>query len=252
MKNDNTIEIVQKKTIDTKNSKIILGFPEVGLVGTIASMFLVETLKMEEVGYLRSSLFPPLVILHKGKPAFPVRIYNYNNTFLILSEIPIPLPAIFPLSSKIVNWAKENKAEILLMIGGLPVPNRMDIEKPDVFAATCGEKAEQIVEQLGIKKLEEGMMVGPYAALFMECYNDNVDAILLSAQAFARYPDPGAAASVVTILSKILGVNIDIKPLMERAEELRIRLRDLMRTTSQTMARMGKSQEHGIPPMMYV
>jgi uncharacterized protein len=252
MENESTIEIVHKKTINTENSKIILGFPEVGLVGTIASMFLVETLKMEEVGYLRSSLFPPLIILHKGKPAFPVRIYSYNNTFLILSEIPIPPAAIFPLSSKIVNWAKENKADILLMIGGLPVPNRMDIEKPDVFTAVCGEKAERVVEQLGIKKLEEGMMVGPYAAMFMECYNKNVNAVLLSAQAFARYPDPGAAASVVTVLSRILGVDIDIKPLLERAEELRIRLRDLMRTTSQTMARMGKSQEHGIPPMMYV
>mgnify|MGYP000011624499 CR=1 FL=1 len=252
MEGKNKIEIVQKKPINTENSKIILGFPEVGLVGTIASMFLVETLKMEEVGYLRSPLFPPLIILHNGKPSFPVRIYSYDKIFLILSEIPIPPAAMFPLSAKIVNWAKENKADIILMIGGLPVPNRMDLETPEVFAAVCGEKAEKIVEQLEIKKLEEGMMVGPYAAIFMECYNSDVNALLLSAQAFARYPDPGAAASVVTILSKILDVNIDIKPLLERAEELRIRLRDLMRTTSQTMARMGKSQEHGIPPMMYV
>ncbi|MFX0197471.1 MAG: PAC2 family protein, partial [Candidatus Hodarchaeota archaeon] len=46
----------------------LIGLPEIGLVGTISAMQLIKSLDMEEVGYMKSELFPPLVIFHGGQP----------------------------------------------------------------------------------------------------------------------------------------------------------------------------------------
>ncbi|MHA1594995.1 MAG: proteasome assembly chaperone family protein [Candidatus Baldrarchaeia archaeon] len=238
--------------ISVKNPKVLIGLPEVGLVGIISAIHLIETLSMKEVGYLKSHYFPPLVILHKGKVKAPMRIYNYEDILLIISEIPIP-PAVIPqMARKIVNWSKDKGTEIIVMLGGLPVPNRIDIESPKVYAIPQGVRAEEITESLGIERLREGIMVGPYASILLECCEQEQDALLLSAEAYMQYPDPGAAASILQIVAKVLNVELDVKPLLEKAEDLRIRLRDLMRRTTQTMQRMGKMQEHGIPPMMYI
>ena len=247
---DVVIKEIEKITVE--KPKILIGLPEVGLVGIISAIHLIEALSMKEVGYLKSQYFPPLVVLHKGKVKAPMRIYNHGDILLIISEIPVP-PTIIPqIARKIVEWAKEKRSEIIVMLGGIPVPNRLDIETPKVYAVPQGVKAEELIKSLGVEVLKEGIMVGPYASILLECYEQQQDALLLSAEAYLQYPDPGAAASILQIVAKVLNIELDVKPLLEKAEDLRIRLRDLMRRTTRTMERMGKMQEHGIPPMMYI
>jgi predicted ATP-grasp superfamily ATP-dependent carboligase len=73
--------------------------------------------------------------------------------------------------------------------------------------------------------------------------------ISLLAQSFSDYPDPGAAAAVVESLSKITGKKIDTKALLESAEDIRVKTRDLMKQTGRTMQEMGKAREYEIPPL---
>ena len=72
---------------------------------------------------------------------------------------------------------------------------------------------------------------------------------MLLAQAFPQYPDPGAAAAVIDALNRIYGLNVNTKVLEERSEEIRIKARELMRRTYDTMKQMGKSQEYELPLM---
>ena len=51
----NIHEIVEK---DLKGSVLIVGFPSVGLIGTIVANFLINTLKLEQIGIIDSSKFP--------------------------------------------------------------------------------------------------------------------------------------------------------------------------------------------------
>jgi len=62
--------------------------------------------------------------------------------------------------------------------------------------------------------------------------------------------DPEAAAAILAVLNKILGLSVDVKKLMEKGEEIRITARDLMKRTHESMSEMQKSQEHEAP-MMY-
>ncbi len=54
----------------------IEGLPDVGLVGTIATTFLVEKKGFEEIAYLESDLFPPVMVVHEGRLKNPFRIYG--------------------------------------------------------------------------------------------------------------------------------------------------------------------------------
>jgi predicted ATP-grasp superfamily ATP-dependent carboligase len=47
----------------------------------------------------------------------------------------------------------------------------------------------------------------------------------------------------------MLGLNIDVTPLLERADELRVKGRDLMRQAQASMGSLGKTTEQEIPLM---
>jgi len=76
-----------------------------------------------------------------------------------------------------------------------------------------------------------------------------VPSVILMAQSHSQYPDPGAAASIVSAVNKLLDLNIDVKGLLEQAEEIRLKMRELMQRTSKSMRGMEKAQEQELPAM---
>lgn len=243
------ITLVEEIKSSDSNPLIVLGLPDTGLVGIIAAGQLIETLKLTEIGYVDSDRFQPIVILHNGEVKNPFRIYQGNGMILIISEVPTQPNLINELAKAIVNWSQEKNARLLITLGAVPIPNRTSIESPEVFSVRIGEKAADIVKKAGMKPLEEGILVGPNASLLWECKKKRVQIISLLAQSFPDYPDPGAAAAVLESLSKIIGKKIDVKELTEKAQEIRVKTRDLMKQTGKTMQEMGKGREYEIPPL---
>ena len=69
-----------------KNPTIVLGFPSMGLVSTIATKFLIDHLDVEEIGHIESEHIVPLTAIHKGKVVNPITIAkskfgNYDSYF---------------------------------------------------------------------------------------------------------------------------------------------------------------------------
>jgi uncharacterized protein len=93
--------------------------------------------------------------------------------------------------------------------------------------------------------------VGLKAIFLWESIKQNLPTIALGAESFLEYPDPGAAASVVGALNKLLKLDLDVEALLNRAEELRVRMRDLMRRTQENMRGTGTQavRELELPPM---
>ncbi|MBS7287553.1 MAG: proteasome assembly chaperone family protein [Candidatus Freyarchaeota archaeon] len=243
------VSIVETGEVEVKHPKIIIGLPDVGLVGVILANHMVQTMDMKEVGHMESDLFPPLMILHRGKPHHPFRLYRKDDLILFVSEIAVPPIAIYDTAREICEWARNKSASLILPIGGTPIPNRMMIDKPKVFAIPVGDEVRKIVEKFGIDVFEEGMIVGPYARIIAECEKYSLPCLTLLSQSYPNYPDPGAAAATAEVLSKVINVEIDVVPLEEQAEEIRLRMKDLMKRTMLEMERMGKSQEYELPAM---
>ena len=241
-----SIKIVEKKTIPS-DATMLIGLPDVGLVGIIATSYLISELNLEEIAYMESDLLPPIVVLHKGLPHAPLRIYGNQNLIAVVSELAVPAPAVYSIMREIVDWAQAKKVKRIVSMGGIPVENRQTIKEPEVFVAASNQELLDTVNKKGLKTLNEGYIAGPQALSMRYSVSKEMDAIAILAQAFYNYPDPQAAAMVLKEFSKISDIKVDLSKLIEKGEEIRLKARDMMKRTQKEMNRMQKSQEYDLP-----
>jgi len=241
-----SVKIVEKKTVPSE-ATMIIGLPDVGLVGLIATSYLISELNLEEIAYMDSDLLPPVVVLHKGLPHAPLRIYGNQNLIAVISELAVPAPAIYPIMREIVDWGQAKKVKRIVSMGGIPVESRQAITEPKVFGAASNKELLDLLSKRGLSILNEGYIVGPQALSMRYSVSKKVSAIAILAQSFYNYPDPEAAAMVLKEFSRIFEVKVDVSKLLEKGEEIRLKARDIMKRTRQEMNRMKKSQEYDLP-----
>ncbi|MFX1449505.1 MAG: proteasome assembly chaperone family protein [Promethearchaeota archaeon] len=246
---ENSVKIIEGTGM--KPQSIMIGFPDVGLVGLISCMHIIETLKLPEKGHVESDLFPPLVVMHGGKFQSPLRIYSNEEITVVISEIPIPTEAINPLARALVKWLKSKNIKHVISLYGIPLPNRLNIESPATFANSNDVKHEKLLKDKDIKAIDTGILAGMHAAIVWEAVKQELPIIALGVETFANYPDPQASANLITDLNKIIGSNIDIQELLDKAEELRIKLRDIMARTQETMPKQVPGMSPVDLPAMY-
>ncbi len=226
---------------------MIIGLPDVGLVGLIATSYLISELNLEEIAHMDSDLLPPVVVLHKGLSHAPLRIYGNKNLIAVISELAVAAPAIYTIMREIVDWGEAKKVKRIVSMGGIPIENRQSIKEPEVFGAASNQELLDTLSKSGLNIMNEGYIVGPQALSMRYSANKKMSAIAILAQSFYNYPDPQAAAMVLKELSKISDVKVDSSKLLEKGEEIRLKARDLMKRTQQEMNRMQKSQEYDLP-----
>lgn len=243
------IKIVEQESIQVKSPNVVIGLPDVGLVGLIATMHMIETLKMKLVGYIESRLFPPVIVLHNGEIQSPIKIYAKDKNIAIVSEIPIPSNAIYELTDALIKHIKDWKPAQVILLHGIPVPNRLNLEEVKTYAIGTDDETKKIISDNKIEHMDTGVIVGLKAIFLWESIKQDIPTIALGAESFLEYPDPGAAASVVEALNKFLHLDLDVEALLNRAEELRVRMRDLMRRTQESMRGTQPVRELELPPM---
>nr|MEB3860244.1 PAC2 family protein [Desulfurococcales archaeon] len=211
---------------------LIVGLPDVGLVGSIASVHLVRQLKLDDViGVDSYSLLPPVVVVSNGEPKHPVRIYSNGDVAVIATDVPIPPASAGPLSAAIVQFARTRGIGAVISMTGVGNPMRFEMERPGLYVISSDEEASRIASQVKAEKLREGILAGPYALILKESVRKKLSNIVVMADAFLDIPDPEAAAVALEAVSTIMGVTIDTRSLLEEAERIKLRLKDLMKET---------------------
>ncbi len=240
------VRIVEKKSIPS-GAIMLQGLPDVGLVGLIATSYIISELDLKEVAYVDSDLLPPIVVLHEGLPHATLRMYGNKDLIAAISEVAVPAKALHRIMRKLVDWAELKKVRMVMSIGGLPVQNRQDIKEPKVFGAGSSKDSLKLLHEKGLEILKEGFIVGPQALTMRYCTEKKLTAIALLAQSFFNYPDPEASAVAIEKFAKITDYKIDVSDLLKKGEEIRLRARDIMRRTQSELNQMKKSQEYDLP-----
>jgi len=212
---------------------VLVGVPEVGLVGTISTSYLIQQLGLPEIAYVDSDLVPPVIVVHDSIPKHPVRIYGKEQLAIVIAESPLTPRLSYELAAELTKWAKAIEARMIIGLTGLPSRNReMSAEKkPNIFAVTNDNRLNPGLKEAGTQAFEEGLLVGPYAVLLASCMTSGLTSLTLLAESLQQFPDPGAAAAVIEVLGKLLGISVNLKPLLDESEEIRVRSRELMNTT---------------------
>ena len=227
----------------------LIGVPDVGLVGSIALSYLIHEQAMTEIGHLESDAFQPVVVVHRGDPKPPCRLYRKDDLIAVISEIPIDAPLISSTARAVVEWAGAKHTELVIALSGVAVPNRLDLEVPAVYGVASSDAVKTLLREVDIPLFEEGFLVGLHSATMTQCLKTGVPSMMLLAQAHLRYPDPGAAASLITAVNKLAGLEVDTAKLLAQEDEIRVRMRELMQRTQQQMRQTQKGREQELPPM---
>jgi uncharacterized protein len=211
---------------DVEGAKILEGSPGLGLIGNIIGWLLVEELKMREIGYIDSKYFPPLAVLYKGVAIHPFRIYEGEGIVLFLSDFIVPANVTYDMTDVIVDWMVKNKAKELVTFSSIPVKEKT----AGIAGAANSEEALKRVGDLEIPIMPFGNINGLPGTLLTRTMQRNIPSSCLFAEILSPYPDPRAAAVVVDVLNRMLGLKVNAEPLLKEAEEIESRLKELAKT----------------------
>jgi uncharacterized protein len=242
------VTVIETSPLD-KYKYCLLGVPDVGLVGSIALGYAIQKQHMDERGYIDSPGFPPVIVIHDGKPLTPFRLYRQKELAAIISEIPIEPSMLVDTAQTIIAWAKTKGIQLLIAVSGIAVPNRLEIDEPEVYGVGSSEAMNQLLRDRKIPILREGFIAGLHAMVMKESQREGVPCVILLAQSHLQYPDPGAAVSLLHSLAALIDFTVDTEDLAAQEEEIRVKMRELMQRTQQQMPQIQKSQEQELPAL---
>ncbi len=230
---------------------LIEGFPGVGLVGTLAAGYMVESKNMEQIGYLHSEKLQPLILIHDGKTQFPIRIYRdkEKKIVVLLSELIIPSKIVEEVSEELLRFIKKHKIKEVISLGGIAKPyQEKKNSMPEVQAIISKEELRDRLEKENISLVPEGLVVGLSGVLVAKTEKENIPAMILLAQSRKNIPDLKASAKLVEKLNKLVDIDISTKDLKEEAEKIEGRIKKIVGQTRKIQESYSKDNES---PTMY-
>ena len=207
-----------------KGAKLIEGFPGFGLIGSIASEYLLSHLDCESIGKLHLEELQPTVVIHEGKLVHPIGLYyNKKYNLLILHAISAGMGVEWKIAEELNALGEELDIKEFISIEGVG-SNSPEDEEPKTFFHTNTEKNKKTLEKT-LPELKEGIIMGVTAALLTKT---TIPVTAFFADTKSNLPDSKAAAKVIEILDGYIGLKIDPKPLLETAEKFEEKLKTLM------------------------
>lgn len=233
----------------SKPSYGIVALPDAGLVGVIAAWHLIRSLGLKEVGGIDSyGYLPPVLVVSNRELKLPIRIFAGNDLLVAHSEFSLSTAGMAQLSRVLINYLERKGVEYLILMSGMPVQNRFEVEKLRTYYVATSDKALELIRDVDVIPFENGYLVGPYAMLVKDALSFRLDTVVLLTESFLEFPDPEASAKNLELLSKIINKPIDVRELLEQAELIRIRARDTMKDVVRNLAQMRKGFEY-TPPL---
>lgn len=197
-----------------QNPIIIQGFPGFGLIGTIATEFLIEHLKAEPIGEFIYDELPPTIAVHQGKLVKPMEVYYAKKwNIIILHTILTAKGVEWKMTELILDMVKKLKAKKLVCLEGV-----MSQNGEGVFY--YGDKALAKIAN----PIKESIIMGVTASILTRYPK----AIALFAESHSQLPDSKAAAKLIEAIDKYLGLKVDPKPLLQQAEQFEQKLKGIL------------------------
>ena len=225
-----------------KNVILVEGFPGFGLVGTIATEFLIDHLQTEMIGKITFDDMPPMIAIHDNKIVEPLGIfYNKEFNIVILHAITASMGFEWKISRIMFELADTLEAKEIICLEGVgSAAEEEGIESNKNFFHSTEQKKAEKLSKLKINPLKEGIIMGVTGAMLVSA--EKIPVTALFAETTTNLPDSKAAASIIIALDKYLGLKVDPKPLMQKAELVEAKLKGML-SKSQEVSEMAEKKK---------
>ncbi len=225
-----SIEFTAKKP---ERPIIIEGFPGFGFVSTIATDYIIKHLGAKPIGRIVSDKLLPIAALHKNEVIYPLEIFYDKKTNIIIVQALTPVEGLeWRLADAIIRLAKEVNAKEIIGLEG--VASKDEIKNSNVFFYSNREEKKKALIEIKIKTLQEGIIIGVTGALLMKV--KDVPFSCFFVETHSELPDNKAAAKLIQVIDKYMGLSIDPKPLVEKAKEVEEKIKGLLTTLKEAKA----------------
>ena len=225
-----SIKIHEISKQNLKGAVLIDGFPSVGLVGTIVANFLINTLKLEQIGIIDSPRFPAISVVKEGVPHNPMRLYSgeqvcndgtCNQVVVCVSEFTPPTEITKDLVNTLMDWASKNGCTKIISAEGFNSGPKEEGKDNEIYGISSTEGSRTWIKDAKVKPFTYGTVGGITGALLNEGKIRNMNVLGLLAEVNEDLPDARAAASVITAIDELLlAIELDPLPLLKEAQEL--------------------------------
>lgn len=221
-----------------KNPTLIEGFPGFGLVGTIATEFLIDHLKTEKIGDIWLPELPAIAAVHRGEVVPPLGIhYNKKYNLILVHGVTSVTGIEWELADAVIQLAKQLGVKEIVSLEG--IGSAMKSENQDAFYFATSDKMRKKLDTI-CKSLDEGIIMGVTGALLVKPLKVPITALFAETQ--SNLPDSKAAAKIIEVLDKYLGLKVDYKPLLKQAEKFEEKLKGLLQQSKVAVQEKEKKQ----------
>jgi len=209
--------MVSNETIDEK--LLIVAFPSAGLVGAFAISYLVSQLKMKDIGDLEFTKISPSYIIKNGEIYGPIRIYNKDNIYAILSNIPLNPNSTYDLMTKSIEFAKNNNIKKIIIPRGLEM-DQNDKTDPISYGLAANIISKSLLDEYALPLIPNGAVLGSDASVISALKNSEIPSLVLYTTCRMMLPDDDAIIKSINTLTDIIKVKVDTEKFEERLEKI--------------------------------
>ena len=222
--------VTRIKEVTLKDPILVEGLPGVGHVGKLVADHMVEELDAEKIMEIYSPHFPPQVMVKEDGTIRQVRneIYAYHgkegepDLLIIVGDYQSATnEGHYELCGIFLDLAESYHVKRIYALGGYGTGQFVD--KPTVMGAATSIELVAEMKEKGVVFHENepgGGIIGVSGLLLGLGALRGLDAVCLMGVTSGYLVDPKAATEVLRILCRILGIEVDVHALEERAAEM--------------------------------
>jgi uncharacterized protein len=253
---------VTEKLPKFKNPVLIEGLPGIGNVGRVAAGYLISELKMTKFAELYSPHFLPLVLLQNDSVATMLKceFYYYTSAGRHIIVLTGDTQSISPeghydVCEKILDFCDKIGVKEIITLGGFA--EGREVAEPRVIGAVNNKKLLKRYEKYDIdfgKEHPIGTIVGASGLLLGLGETRGIDSLCLMGETFGMplMTDPKAADRVLHILSKIMGVKLDLTKLEKTIKEMEERIKKTDKIHKKMLQELQKPTGKGGEDIRYI
>jgi hypothetical protein len=222
--------IKQIKEVKLNDPIFIEALPGIGHVGKLVAEHLIHELGAEKFAEVHSPSFPPQVFVDENGIVEPMMNEFYylksagedkrDYIFLVGNTQGLSPEGQYEICGTILDFVENYNVKEMFTLGGLGTGQPVDKAKV-LGAATNSELAEMLKEYGVILRSADGGIIGASGLLLGLGMARNMRGACLMGETPGYFIDAEASKAVLSVLIKILKIDVDVARLEERAEETR-------------------------------
>jgi predicted ATP-grasp superfamily ATP-dependent carboligase len=224
--------------IDWDDALVLVAFPTIGSVASIAGHYLQQKLDLPLVGSFLADPPTPIAAVRNGVATSAIRIFGGEvecelphgpcpRLYLVLADVPLSLAAVAGVSHALLTAAKNARLVLALDAVARDQDDASEGEENrDVYAVSADAARLKDLELKGVTPLPDAFIGGMTGQLLLDAFRTEARVGALIVDASRNLPDGRAAARLVEAVDQLLPtVPVDTEPLLAEVVKVEEELR---------------------------